>query len=305
MHHVVGLVVACAAALAVTGLARAAAQTAIVDVVSSPPDLVTGQDVVVRVRGDGLNPIGFASNATLPTPFRQDEHGDWFGRIGLTDHLIPGDNIISVLPNVADPLREVTLTITVHGQDEPLFDGPRPGPAACRNEMFGLPPPRDETCATPRSVNYIYRSADGTWAPLRLLSARPSDIDRTVTSTGEQAPMIVRIESGVINRAPYAVAFLHDPASGPAPSPGAISPSAWNGSLIYGAGAAFRIGNPVAGRVGFFDLSPVDEPASPCPVALIESGYAIAAAADVTGPPINDIVAAETLLRVKERFIKR
>ena len=117
--------------------------------------------------------------------------------------------------------------------------------------------------------------------------------------------MIVRVETGVINRAPYVIAFLHDPAAGPEPEPGRPSSAPWNGTLVYGAGDDFRMGSPQAGRVGIFDLGSAGDEAAGCVDALIGLGYAVAAAETIVGPSPYDIVAAETLLRVREWFIKR
>src|SRR5262245_12031276 len=121
--------------LSVTGQA----QTRTVEVVSSPPDLVTTPGVLVRIRGAGTNPVGWASNDTLITPFYQNEDGDWFGWIGLMDLLLPDpDQIIFVVPDWRNPTAEVQLRIAVHAPEEPLFAGPRPPTAPCANQAVGL-----------------------------------------------------------------------------------------------------------------------------------------------------------------------
>jgi hypothetical protein len=115
--------------------------------------------------------------------------------------------------------------------------------------------------------------------------------------------MIVRVETGVINRAPYMIALLAEP--GLDASPGRPWPTtAWNGSLVYGAGDAFGLGVQSEARVGLFDVGR-RAAAKSCAEALVGQGYGVAASATTIGPAAYDIVAAETLLRVRERFIKR
>src|SRR5690606_28148253 len=49
---------------------------------------------------------------------------------------------------------------------------------------------------------------------------------------------------------------------------------------------------------------PFGEPAG-CSEALVVHGFAVAAAGTVPGPGINDVVAAEAVLRIRERFAKQ
>jgi len=288
------------------GSCPALAQNATVDVVSSPPDLVTSGGVLIRVRGTDLRPEGWASNDTLITPFFQREDGDWYGLIGLMDLLIPGENLLNVIPGTIQPQQVITFTVTVHNPDEPLFAGPRPAPAACQNQALGLGPELDTNCGAPRTIKHIYRTTDRAWAAFPLTGDRPLNIDRTTTSDGRVVPFIVRVETGVINRSPYTTAFLHDP-SAEQKSNGdlRISPSAWNGTLVYGVGGAFALGVQDASRVGLFDVGRAVGDTMACPDALISQGYAIAASQMRIGSVEYDVAAAETLLRVRERFIKQ
>jgi hypothetical protein len=275
-----------------------------IEVVSSPPNLVTTPGVLVRVRGVTSPPVGWASNDTLITPFYANEDGDWFGWIGLMDLLKPDPlQRIFVVPDARAPMAEFELIISVFSPDQPLFAGPRPAPAPCQNQAMGLGAPADEaTCAAQGSIRYIYKTTGGTWAPYPA-TGTPGDVARTTTTRGKDVPMVVRLETGVINRAPYAIALLAEPATDPAP--GKPWPTTlWNGGLVYGAGDAFGLGVQSATRAGFIDVGHAAAAPS-CAEALLAAGYAIAAAQTPTGPAANDIVAAETLLRVRERFIKR
>ncbi len=290
------------AALAATPVV--AQQPRSIEVVSSPANLVTTPGVLVRVRGVTSPPIGWASNDTLITPFYANEDGDWFGWIGLMDLLKPDPvQIISVVPDQRSPMAQVDLIISVFAPEQPLFPGPRPAPVPCQTEAAGLGKPLDPgTCAATGSIRYIYKTTGGAWAPYPVTGA-PADIARVNTTRAKDVPLVVRVETGVINRAPYAIALLAEPATDPAP--GKPWPQTmWNGGLVWGAGGAFAMGVQSGTHIGFVNLGAA--PATPsCTEALLAAGYAIATTTAAFGPPANDIVAAETLIRVRERFIKR
>jgi hypothetical protein len=294
----------------IVGLATdaALAQARSVEVVSSPPHLVTTPGVLVRVRGAGASPVGWASNDTLITPFYQNEDGDWFGWIGLMDLLLPDPvQLLFVVPDWRNPMAEIQLSIAVHAPGQPLFAGPRPPLAPCQNDAVGFGPATDPaTCAARRSITYVYKTSAGTWQLFPLGQARPADTARTTTSAGKDVPLVVRVETGIINRAPYFVAILDDPTTGPQSlEPGRPWPTtSWNGTLVFGAGSRFAMGVQGPARVGPVDLGRAAAPAS-CIETLLGKGYAVVAAQATLGPADHDIVAAETLLRVREHFIKR
>jgi hypothetical protein len=79
--------------------------------------------------------------------------------------------------------------------------------------------------------------------------------------------------------------------------------SEWNGRLVYGAGSGFDFGVQGPNRIGPFDLGRPSAAPS-CAEAMLVAGYALALADATLGPAASDIVAAETLLRIRERFIK-
>ena len=69
----------------------------------------------------------------------------------------------------------------------------------------------------PTSVQFMYKPKGSD--QLKYFDAsgpRPDDVDTTKTTKGVVAPFIVRVETGVINRAIYQQAVLYDPAA-PAP----------------------------------------------------------------------------------------
>ena len=128
----------------------------------------------------------------------------------------------------------------------------------------------------------------------RLLDSRPSDLAATTTLTGASVPYIVRIETGTINRAIYRIAMLHDPAVDAEPGPW-NAPPGWNGRLIYAFGGGcvngwFRQGARTGGVTDDW---------------MLGQGYAVASSSlNVFGVNCNDVLAAETMMMVKERFIE-
>src|ERR1051325_4558110 len=117
---------------AALSLSPAGAQTRSIEVVSSPPDLVTTPGVLVRVQGADLHPVGWASNDTLITPFYQNEDGDWFGWIGLSALLNhTRRKIFPFLRDRRTPPADFAFGLIVPAPAQPLYDGPRPPPADC------------------------------------------------------------------------------------------------------------------------------------------------------------------------------
>ena len=161
-----------------------------------------------------------------------------------------------------------------------------------------LGPALDANCSTATRVDYVYRS-NGTPASFKALPSRtayPADLANTTTTLGQIVPYIVRVETGTINRAIYETAILHDPVAGPAPTP-AAPPSAWNRRLVYtlggGCTGGWYIQGTSIGNGGILeDL-------------MLRQGYAVASSTlNVFGNNCNEVLAAESLMMVKERFIE-
>ena len=141
----------------------------------------------------------------------------------------------------------------------------------------------------------------GTFQPLPSLTPPfPSDLAQTTTIDGNTVNYIVRVESGVINESIYRIAILDDPttpisnpwsAGGKKPGPG------WNGKLTWpfggGASPAFRSGQQRRSHLG----------AAGQPLSL---GFAVAfGTRNTLGTGCDDVVSAETLMMIKERFIEQ
>ena len=284
----------------VTGAAQAAGEIE-VTVLSGRPDMVSGGDALlridvpadvapadVRVAVNGVDATGAFRAAAGPRRLT-----------GLVDGLSQGAN--EVVVTVAGAEGGAALEIVNHPLEGPVFSGPHEQPFVCETDAFELPSgetlgaPLDENCSAARRVDYAYRAADGTLKPLADASALPSDAVTTTTLTGAEAPYVVRIETGVVNRAVYQIAMLHAPGAGhPEPDPW-TPPPGWNRRLIYTFG-----GGCVNGwyRQGARTGGVTDD-------VMLRQGYAVASATlNVYGNNCNDLLAAETMMMVKERFVE-
>jgi hypothetical protein len=172
--------------------------------------------------------------------------------------------------------RTFTITTAKSGR----FSGPYESPFICMTVQAGLGSPLDADCSAPTIVAYVYRSTSGTFKPLADPTLRPSDLSQTVVD-GQNVPFIVRIEKGTINRSIYEIARLNDPAG-------------WNGRLIYIFGGGCEGGWYIQGS----------ETAGVLDDAMLGRGYATASASlNVFGTNCNDVLAAETMMMVKDRFV--
>jgi len=263
------------------------------------PGLITGGDVLVALIVPPSVPLDQVqvrlNMRVITSAFRVDPIT---GQLtGLVTGLRLGPNTLGVR---AGSLRARTDLIN-HPITGPLFAGPHELPFGCETDSFMMPviggalgPPLDEFCSITTRVDYIYRSLDNQFKPLSDLTQYPADLARTVTLLGTMAPYIVRMETGTVNRAIYQIAILHDPIAEPAPD-AFTRPAGWNNRLIYTFGGGctggwFRQGASTGGVI--------DD-------VMLRQGYAVASASlNVFGNNCNDLLAAETMDMVKERFIK-
>ncbi|MBM41221.1 MAG: hypothetical protein CL483_04765 [Acidobacteria bacterium] len=287
------------------GAACAPAETAgvpQVEIVSSRPDMVTGGDALVRVAPPpGVEPAAVRvsiDGRDVSSGFRQNRDGIL---LGLVADLQPGANMVSVS---AGRGASVDIEVTNHPAMGPVFSGPHQSPFHCETESFRLfgeeseetlGAPLDEHCLVARRVDYGYRSVEG--GALRFLAdpaARPEDLAYTTTLAGDEVPYVVRIETGSVNRAIYQIAMLHDPAT-------AVEPDAWQPSSGWNQRLIFTFGGGCVGgwyRQGARTGGGTDD-------VMLRQGYAVASSSlNVFGNNCNDLLAAETMMMVKERFIE-
>lgn len=275
-----------------------------IQTLSSRPDTVSGGDALVAV----TPPAGVATGdvkvvlngADVSSAFAADATGRM---VGLVSGLQRGDNLL--VANAKGGTAAITLTD--HSITGPIFSGPQQTPFVCETAFYALPdgsslgPATDAQCSVATRVVYAYRSTAGTLKPLPDPATRPTDLARTTTLDGRSVNYIVRLEVGTINRAIYEIAMLHDPVVDPAPSR-ANRPAGWNGRLIYTFGGNCNVGYHQGRATGgvLNDLQNM-----PMATAYLARGYAVASSSlNVLGTMCNDVLSAETLSMVKERFVE-
>lgn len=278
--------------------------------VSSQPHLVSGGDVLLRIdvpETVSLQDIVVDVNrADVTGVFRPNPAGH--GLFGLVDGLRDGENIVTVSvgdgEGVGDPVASVTLTN--YPASGPMISGAHEQPFVCQTHDFTLVtgeklgPPIDENCSVETRVDYMYRSTEGVFKPLADRSASlPADVVQTTTSDGNTVPFVVRVQTGTANRAIYESAILHDP-SQPDPDPWTRS-AGWNGKVVYTHGGGCRGGWYHQGVA----TGGVLEDGTTSQQGLLEQGYALTSASlNRFSDNCNDLLASETHMMVKERFIE-
>lgn len=268
-----------------------------IEVLSSRSELVSGGDALVAVVLPAPGePQVRLNGRPLTTPFEAD--ADRSGRrVGLVTGLHLGDNLLEVRQGRAS----ARLTLTNWPVQGPVISGPHEQPFICMTDSFELPvtggvlgPALNDDCEAPGRVDYVYRSTSGEMRPLPNTLARPTDLAIVTDAAGVSRPFMVRIETGVVNRSIYQLAMLHDPAT-PTPAPTHRS-GAWNRGLIFTFGGGCPGGMYIQGKSTGGVLDP----------EMLARGYAVASSSlNVYGNNCHDLLAAETMMMVKERFIER
>jgi hypothetical protein len=175
---------------------------------SSRADLVSGGDALVAVSvppGTRVDQLSVTINGRdVTSKLSRDGESDEFR--GLVDGLAIGSN--KVVAKTRTPKADATLTIVNHPISGPILSGPHISPFECSTEASGLGPALDATCSAPRKIWRFYRSTDNSFKP--LTDPAPADVATTTTTDGRTVPYVVRVDSGVINRAIYQFAVLDD-----------------------------------------------------------------------------------------------
>ena len=270
-----------------------------IQVLSGRPDMVTGGNALIGISGTGsagLSGLGvFLDETEVTGSFRPSFAGVLMG-------LVEGVSGTARLMLVdADGETLGSLSLENHSTEGPVFSGPHEQPFFCETDTFvlvsgeTLGTPLNHACSIGRRIDYAYRSVlDGELKPLASLDSLPADLANVTTLTGTTVPFIVRIETGTVNRAIYQIAMLQPPGADDEPSPW-HAPKGWNGRLIYTFGGGcvngwFRQGARTGGVTDLW---------------MLGQGYAVASSSlNVFGNNCNDVLAAETMMMVKERFIE-
>jgi hypothetical protein len=284
---IVGLVVSLVASACVATPPTPASQGLEIVVLSSPrPDLVSGGDALIEVRGSS-GPVSLTVNGLPSSALKADrERGSY---IGLVPGLKPGPNALVARAGIAS----AQITITNHSKDGPILSGPHMWPYECRTEKAGLGLAVDKMCNAETRISRFYRSMDERFKPLPD-GALPADLKTTTTIDGRNVPYVVRVETGTLNRSIYRIAMLDDPG---APQGEEWKPGAgWNGRLIIG------FGGGLAGRYE----QEITPPGDALNDLFLSRGFAFVNASGlVNGLVSNAILQGETLMMLKEHFIER
>ncbi|MHB8340146.1 MAG: DUF6351 family protein [Mycobacteriales bacterium] len=277
-------------------------------VLSSPPDMVAGPELLLGISGPGLQPKAdevTVNGVPAPTQVRSVTSS---GFHALVSGLSLGTDILG-LRQTGREVAGTSVTIVDHSLEGPVFSGPYQEPFFCQTEAAGLGSALDANCAAATVVQYFYKSTDPTvcGGPCTLpnvplpnpCAPYPSGLAMTKTTQGKTVPYLIRVESGTINRAVYRIAILDDPHARGCQNP--YTPTAgWNRRLVYQFGGGCGTGHAQGGnaQTGF---ARVDQVAFTLPT--VGEGYADATASlDSGGRSCNDVTAAETMMMVKEHF---
>ena len=279
-----------------------AASPLVITALSASPERVSGSDVAVSIdvpTGVALTDVHVTLNGVdVTSAFRSADAGH--GLVGLVTGLKNGNNELRAATTRANPSRQGRLDLRNFPSYGPIFAGPQQSPWICETESSGLGPSLDEHCTVPVRYDWFYRTTGGVFQPLtRLAPPFPADLAQTTTIDGHTVNYIVRVESGTIDQSIYRIAILDDPTapiSNPW-SPGGRKPGpGWNGKLSYpfggGCGPGYRSGRNAVTSALVHDA--------------LSLGFAVAfGTRNTLGTGCNDVVSAETVMMIKERFIEQ
>lgn len=275
-----------------------------IEALSSRSDTVSGGDAVVQVMLPRYVNAGHVvlelNGVDVTSSFVVDGTGRRL--TGLVTGLVVGKNrLIARARHHHRGQHFEKIELINHPSHGPVFSGPHQTPWVCETNAAGLgPQPAEGPCVAPTRTDWFYRTAAGTFAALPgIESGFPGDLVQTTTIDGKTVPYIVRVESGTLNQNIYRIAILDDPT---APvrnpwSPGGKKPGAgWNEKLTVpfggGCGPGYRSGS-----------NNVTSALQHTPLSL---GFAVAfGTRNTLGTGCNDLVSAETLMMIKERFIEQ
>ncbi|MDR2156028.1 MAG: DUF6351 family protein [Burkholderiaceae bacterium] len=285
---------------------------------SSPEKMTSGDDTLVQVSMEDGGPVtGLAmqlNGVDVSDRFEKSKKDN--SVLALLSGLKQGENTIEVRDAAGAGQVRASLTLTAYPIQGPILYAPQEPSFHCQTDTFRVypngpllteGPNTDPDCAVPTRVDWVYHDSAGTtaatvWKKYDLASP-PADVEQTTLQDGTLVPYIVRLETGVINRGIYQIAVLGDPVNNPNPTP-LNPPAAFNGKLVYPFGQScgsgwYRQGTsmgPVGGSVG--DNNTLND-------MPLRQGFAVAnSTLNYFGQNCNHIISAETMMMVKERFIK-
>ncbi len=266
-------------------------------VLGTRADLVTGGDVLLEVTSAGR--LDRLSLTVDGRPLRTYVAGNRALALGA-DLPVGQSTVTARVPGQ----RALALTVTNHARGGPVLSGTQVQPWVCTTDANGLGPAKDAQCNASPVVRYQYVSAaTGLVAAYDPKAPPPAaSVATTTTDQGRTVPFVLRVERGTLNRGIYDVAVLADPARPWTPWQ---PQGTWNGKLVYtfgpGCAPGHSQGTPlnVTQDFGTGRGTPLDQ----LQEHALGRGFAVASATTSTmGNVCNAIVAAETVMMVKERI---
>ncbi|HZP85278.1 MAG TPA: DUF6351 family protein [Burkholderiales bacterium] len=303
-----------------------------IKVLSNRADLISGGDALVEIVWGGAahsNVTRIELNGVdVKSAFATRPNGRF---MGLVTGLKEGDNLLTV--RVGGAGRQIT--ITNHPTGGPVFSGGRQlAPWICarttvtpvtvtapkdstlvgttNTRASGLSTnPFDDKCNTATDFLYYYqpKATEGTSCTLTITGTNPcfkpypvvndpatrpadADIADFTNDRGDTVKSLLRLEKGTINRSIYQVVAYFDPAK---PWQPWAPQKGWNGKLMWKMGASTSSNRfeaaPSAGAV--FDVN------------ALKAGFIVANASSTEhSQNNNELLAAETLMMVKEHIIE-
>ena len=303
-----------------------------ITVLSNRADLVSG--------GDALVAIGVPAKAS-PSDLKMTLNGASVTNMFQYD--APRNRMVGLVTGLADGANQLVasaggksanLTITNHPRGGPVISGPQLQPWVCATRVAtvvsvtvpgtaltapvttrvsGLDAdPVDAACNAPIKFSYYYqpKAKQGTTCTFTFIGADPcfvvyntaappaaADVADFTNDRGDTVKSIVRVESGTMNRGIYELAAYFNPTL---PSSAVAPQKGWNGKLLWlfgWDGAAHRLQAPTT-----FNL-PNDQAALN---EALKRGHMVAASSLTdNGTSANHLLAAETVMMVKERIAKQ
>mgnify|MGYP001159646012 CR=1 FL=1 len=272
-----------------------------IETLSTKPWLVTGGDVLLQI-----NVTSELDIELLRISLNEQDVSSLFRTLSptskqaLLEGLPRGDSELEVF--YPEGSYSTTLTLTNYPISGPIISGDHEEPFLCETSDFEkigggmLPESTDENCNIQTQIGYVYWSyTDETYKNWQSSydTNPPRDLGYISIQNVGVKPFIVRVETGVVNRAIYEVAMLHDDVNEKL-NPWNFSEH-WNRKLIYTHGGGcrrgwFRQGNRTGGVMR---------------KELFELGFAVVSSSlNVFGQNCNDLLASETHIMVKEQFIE-
>ena len=297
------------------------------EILSGQADQVSGGDALLQVKfGSGMLPgqlkvtrngadvtAAFTAAAQPGVPGRAGDRAV----TGLVTGLKPGWNTVEATTGSAGQYH-ARLRLRDYPSSGPIFSGPKQYPFLCKTEESGLGQPivdnhehqgrrvtdvlgrvtgwsRD--CAIADRVDYVYKSTRGDFVPLTPGDPRPPDMAKTTLLDGRVVDYVVRRERGSINRFLYAFAMIAPVGAEPDRDPaGPFDDSFWNRRLVMRFDGGVGLGHDQGSL----------EPQMYLDDRVLSRGYAVLFTTGThTTVHYNLVLAAETALMAKERFIER